>query len=72
MDFNTIVDMLGNQGIWCALFLYLFYESRKDGKEREERLMGCLDSQGEQLRSITSTLERINERLVDVECKIKE
>lgn len=67
MDWNTIVDFILQQGIWCALFVWLFFTSRKESKEREETLYRIVQEQGEKLKEISYTLENINERMEKVE-----
>ena len=60
MDMGQIADMIMNQGIWCALFCYLFYTVRKEAKEDKERLMELLDTQSEKLSDITAALENLS------------
>lgn len=79
MEFNTILDFVAQQGIWCALFVWLFYNTRQDSKKalekaqiREDKLMACLNEQGKQLENITKTLDTINSRVDDIEEKISE
>lgn len=63
MGIETVLEFAASQGIWCALFIWLFYSSRQDSKERERRLMGCLDNQGEQMKVIAGTLDNILKQL---------
>ena len=30
MDFSMVIDALATQGIWCLLFVWLFYTDRSD------------------------------------------
>ena len=67
MDFQMILEALANQGIWCLLFVWLFYTDRSDSKAREEKLMAVIDEHGEQLEKITETLNNINDKVERVE-----
>lgn len=67
MDWSVITDFILQQGIWCALFVWLFFTSRKESKEREETLYKIVQEQGEKLQEISYTLENINERMEKVE-----
>lgn len=63
MDVSVIVETLSNQGIWCVLFVWLFYTSRKESLERESKLTSIIEAHGEQLKEITETLDRINGKI---------
>ena len=67
MDFAAIVEFALNQGIWCALFVWLFYTSRQESLSRETKLTTLLESQGEKLTQISTTLDKISDRLNTVE-----
>ncbi len=60
MDMQSVADMIMNQGIWCALFCYLFYSVRKESKEDKDQLMELLNSQSEKLKEITYALEKLS------------
>ena len=60
MDLQPILDMIMNQGIWCALFCYLFYSVRKESKEDKDQLMELLNTQSEKLKEITTALEKLS------------
>ena len=61
MEFQSIVDMIMSQGIFAALFVWLFFTYQKESKAREERLMSVVDKQSEKLETISLTLEKIME-----------
>lgn len=67
MDFQIVLDFLANSGIWAALFVWLFYNSRKEGIDRENKLMEVVTEQGKQLIKISDTLDNINHRLDKIE-----
>ena len=72
MDFQMIIDWVATQGIWCALFVWLFFQSKKEANERETKLMAIVEQQGDKLKDIANTLNNINERLATVEKEIEE
>ena len=63
MDFQIIVDAIMGQGIWCMLFVWLFYTSRTEAKEREDKLTDIINKHSEKLAQITETLNTINEKI---------
>lgn len=67
MDFSMIIDALATQGIWCLLFVWLFYTDRSDSKEREEKLQNIINEHGNQLERITDTLATINNKIDKLE-----
>jgi len=63
MNIEAIAEMIMNQGIWCALFCYLFYSVRAESKEDKERLMELLNSQSDKLQEITLALEKLTDTI---------
>ena len=63
MEFSQIADAVMNQGIWCALFCYLFYSVRKEAKEDKEKLMELLSLQSEKLQEITVALDKLSDKI---------
>ena len=72
MDFQMIIDWVATQGIWCALFVWLFFQSKKEAIERETKLMAIVEQQGDKLKDIANTLNNISERLATVEKEIEQ
>lgn len=70
MDFQPILEAIIQQGVWCALFCYLFYTTNKASNEREERLYSVVDQQKDTLKEISNSLILLNERIEKVEEKI--
>ena len=66
MEPNAIIEMVMGQGIFAALFIWLFFTYQKESREREERLMSIVDSQSERLEKISATLEKIADDLNEV------
>lgn len=63
MDFQIIVDFVLQQGIWCALFVWLFYTTRQESQARETRLMEVIAEHSEKLAEISQSLSRINDKI---------
>ncbi|MBO5407831.1 MAG: hypothetical protein J6A61_00270 [Clostridia bacterium] len=59
MEPNAIIELVMGQGVFAALFIWLFFTYQKESREREERLMSIVDSQAERLEKISQTLEKI-------------
>ncbi|MFD4058762.1 MULTISPECIES: BhlA/UviB family holin-like peptide [Bacillati] len=70
VDLNAIWDMLMNTGVFAVLFGWLFYDTRKEAKNREDRLMNHIEKQGEALDRITDTMEKMDVRLTHIEGKV--
>lgn len=60
---ENIINFIATQGIWCALFVWLFMSYKKESSEREEKLMTIVDEQSNRLTKISDTLDSINNRL---------
>lgn len=67
MELSSILDFIVSQGIWCALFVWLLFDSQKKASVREDRLTDIMTQQSEKLKDITNTLSQMNERLEKVE-----
>lgn len=72
VDLNAIFDLFMNTGIFAVLFGWLFYDTRKENKNREDRLISHIEKQGKALDRITDTIERIDVRLTYIEKKVDE
>jgi Protein of unknown function (DUF2762). len=63
MEAQAFIDFAASQGIWCALFIWLFISSRKDSKERENQLMKHLEEQGGHMKDIANAIDKILSKL---------
>lgn len=70
VDLNAVWDMLVQNGIFAVLFGWLFWDTRKEAKNREDRLMNHIEKQGEALDRITDTMEKMDVRLTYIEQKV--
>lgn len=62
-DLLKLFPNIANQGIWCGMFLYLFWDVQKKNAERERRYNDIIDTQSQKLEEISQTLEKINDKL---------
>lgn len=69
MEIEMIMEMVMQQGVWCALFVYLFISSQKKSDEREKQLMTLINSQGDKLERIAITLDKLNDDVEDLKTK---
>ncbi|BDH63314.1 hypothetical protein MTP04_34440 [Lysinibacillus sp. PLM2] len=66
------IDMFISQGIFAVLFVWLLYNSQKDSKEREFKLMTHLDKTTDTLDLITTRIETINTRVESIDNRLNE
>ena len=66
MDLQALLELVMGQGVFAALFIWLFFTYQKESREREERLMSIVDSQAEKLEKISLTLEKISKDIQPV------
>ncbi|PFR97158.1 holin [Priestia megaterium] len=60
-------DILVQNGIFAVLFGWLFWDTRKEAKVREEKLMNHIEKQGDALDRITDTMGKMDVRLTHIE-----
>jgi predicted type IV restriction endonuclease len=67
MDLTTIpVEMIASQGIFAVLFVWLFIDTRKEAKQREEKLSAQIDKQNEAQDRIVLSIERLEQKVSDM------
>lgn len=67
MTFESFLEIFVQYGIFAILFGWLFYDTRAETKDREERLLGQIDKLNESFRQIASILQNVEERLRYIE-----
>ncbi|WP_255283563.1 BhlA/UviB family holin-like peptide [Priestia megaterium] len=67
VDLNAMWDILVQNGIFAVLFGWLFWDTRKEAKVREEKLMNHIEKQGDALDRITDTMGKMDVRLTHIE-----
>ena len=70
IDLNSIWNMVIQNGVFACLFVWLLWDTKKDSRNREERLLNHIERQGQALDKITDTIERMDIRLTNIEEKI--
>ncbi|MDD2288024.1 MAG: BhlA/UviB family holin-like peptide [Bacteroidales bacterium] len=60
MEFNAeILKLIISQGIFAVLFVWLFYDTRKEAREREEKLMTQLDKTNQDHKLIIESINKL-------------
>lgn len=61
------VELVISQGIFAVLFVWLFVETRKEARVRENQLLGQIAEQNESQRRIVLSLERLEQKIDKIE-----
>lgn len=64
---TEIIKMVISQGIFAVLFVWLFFDTRKDSKQREEKYINTIDK----LTDKISIVEDIKEDVEEIKDKIR-
>lgn len=67
MTIDSFLEMFVQYGIFAILFGWLFYDTRAETKDREERLLGQIDKLNESFQQIALILQNVEERLRYIE-----
>lgn len=57
---SMILELAISQGIWAALYIYLFFRMLKENKEREDRYQATIDRLSD---NIEAGIEKIQSKL---------
>ena len=68
----TFLDFFVQYGAFALLFVWLFWETRRDSRAREDRLLGQVDKLNDSFLQIAKILENMETRLNIIENKIIE
>lgn len=63
MEIQNILELVLNQGVWCALFVYFYWNTDKKNSEREAAYQSMIAAQTEKLGEVSETLKAIDTRL---------
>ncbi|MGE6259221.1 BhlA/UviB family holin-like peptide [Heyndrickxia sporothermodurans] len=64
MDLSNIpLDTWLGQGIFCLLFVWLLFDTRKEAKQREDKLSAQIDRQNAAQEKIASSLQRVETQI---------
>lgn len=64
---NEILQYALTQGAFCALFVWLLFDTRKDNKERETKYQETIDKNQNIIRELATKLNVIEDVKKDVE-----
>lgn len=63
---NSILEVALQQGIWAALYIYLFFRMLRENAQREEKYQGMIDKLSQDIctgiSNIQDKLDDLNER----------
>ncbi|MBR0519314.1 hypothetical protein IJJ97_05950 [bacterium] len=63
MDWKVIWETAITNGIFCGLFIWLLFYVIRQNEAREKRLQELIDDYNKQLKQISETLIKIQEKL---------
>lgn len=64
MDFAQIpIDQLVSNGVFALLFVWLLFDTRKESKQREEKLVTQIEKQNIAQEKIVGSLERLETQI---------
>ncbi|ETI68126.1 BhlA/UviB family holin-like peptide [Neobacillus vireti] len=67
MDISSIpIEMWLSQGVFCVLFVWLLIDTRKESKQREERLAAQIEKQNFAQEKIVQSLERLEMQIANI------
>ncbi|KQL54065.1 holin [Heyndrickxia shackletonii] len=67
MDLSNIpLDTWLGQGIFCLLFVWLLIDTRKEAKQREDKLSAQIDRQNEAQEKIALSLQRVETQIEEL------
>ncbi len=58
-----IIKLIVTQGIFAVLFVWLFFDTRREAKEREEKLMTALDKSTDSYKGIVDSVDKLEEKI---------
>ena len=64
LDVTSLLEAALQQGIWAALYIYLFFRMLKENASREERYQNMIDRLSS---NIENGIENIQNRLDEIE-----
>ena len=71
---NEEIKIIASQGAWAVLFVWLFIDTRRESKTREERLQGIINKNQDVISELAEkfdVLENIQEVVTEIKIKIK-
>ncbi|MGG4000729.1 BhlA/UviB family holin-like peptide [Anoxybacillus kestanbolensis] len=68
MDISSIpLEQFVSNGVFAVLFVWLLVDTRKEAKEREQKLLEQIEKQNEAQERIVQAIERIEQKIEKME-----
>ena len=68
MDLTSIpIEQFVSNGVFAVLFVWLLYDTRKEAKEREQKLIEQIEKQNVAQQRIVEAIERIEQKIEKME-----
>ena len=68
MDISSIpIEQFATNGVFAVLFVWLLLDTRKEAKEREQKLLSQIEKQNEAQERIVHAIERIEQKIEKME-----
>lgn len=70
---NEILKTIVSQGVWAVLFVWLLIDTRKESKDREEKLQSIINKNQEVISELAEkfdVVESIQEDVTDIKIKL--
>ncbi|AKS37683.1 holin [Anoxybacillus gonensis] len=68
MDLTSIpIEQFVSNGVFATLFVWLLIDTRKESKEREQKLLEQIEKQNEAQERIVQAIERIEKKIEKME-----
>jgi predicted type IV restriction endonuclease len=68
MDISSIpLEQFVSNGVFAILFVWLLIDTRKESKQREEKLLQQIEKQNEAQERIVEAIERIEQKIEKME-----
>ena len=68
MDISSIpIEQFASNGVFALLFVWLLVDTRKESKQREEKLIQQIEKQNEAQERIVQAIERLEQKIEKME-----
>jgi hypothetical protein len=67
---DPVLNTIAQQGPYAALFIWLFFKTIKESKEREDRLMSHVERTTDTLKQIEQSVSGMQEEIQDIREKM--
>lgn len=68
--FELPVEMIATQGIFAVLFVWLLISTKKESKEREDRLMTHVEKTTETLDVLSNRMEKASTKVDQIDTRL--